>query len=86
MARYLLTKLWQAVVTLLLSALVVFFGVRALPGDPALALAGEEATPRRWPRCAPTSASTSPSSCSSGTSWPTSPAATSAPRSGRAPR
>ena len=45
MARYLLNKLWQSVITLLLSALVVFFGVRALPGDPALALAGEEADP-----------------------------------------
>lgn len=45
MARYLLNKLWQAAVTLLLSALVVFVGVRALPGDPALALAGEEADP-----------------------------------------
>jgi peptide/nickel transport system permease protein len=45
MARYLLNKLWQSLVTLLLSALVVFFGVRALPGDPALALAGEEADP-----------------------------------------
>jgi peptide/nickel transport system permease protein len=45
MARYLLNKLWQAVITLLLSALVVFVGVRALPGDPALALAGEEADP-----------------------------------------
>jgi len=45
MRRYLLTKLWHSVLTLLLSALVVFFGVRALPGDPALALAGEEADP-----------------------------------------
>jgi peptide/nickel transport system permease protein len=45
MARFLLTKLWHSVITLLLSALVVFFGVRALPGDPALALAGEEADP-----------------------------------------
>ncbi|MET0692388.1 MAG: ABC transporter permease [Propionibacteriaceae bacterium] len=45
MARYLLNKLWQSILTLLLSALVVFFGVRALPGDPALALAGEEADP-----------------------------------------
>jgi peptide/nickel transport system permease protein len=45
MARYLLTKLWHSLLTLLLSALVVFFGVRALPGDPALALAGEEADP-----------------------------------------
>ena len=45
MASYLLNKVWQSLVTLLLSALVVFFGVRALPGDPALALAGEEADP-----------------------------------------
>ena len=45
MARYLLNKLWQAALTLLLSALVVFIGVRLLPGDPALALAGEEADP-----------------------------------------
>ncbi len=45
MVRYLLNKLWQSLVTLLLSALVVFVGVRALPGDPALALAGEEADP-----------------------------------------
>jgi peptide/nickel transport system permease protein len=44
-ASYLLHKLWQSVLTLLLSALVVFFGVRALPGDPALAFAGEEADP-----------------------------------------
>ncbi len=32
-------------VTLFLASLVVFCGVRALPGDPALALAGEEADP-----------------------------------------
>ncbi|WP_226358295.1 ABC transporter permease [Pseudonocardia sp. ICBG601] len=35
----------QGLVTLLLASVVVFAGVRALPGDPALALAGEEATP-----------------------------------------
>lgn len=45
MIRYILTKLLHAVITLLLSAFVVFLGVRALPGDPALALAGEEADP-----------------------------------------
>lgn len=43
--RYLGVRLVQAVITLLLSSLVVFLGVRALPGDPALALAGEEADP-----------------------------------------
>jgi peptide/nickel transport system permease protein len=31
--------------TLLLATVVVFLGVRALPGDPALALAGEDRTP-----------------------------------------
>ena len=45
MSRFLLTRLWQSAVTLVLASMVVFAGVRALPGDPALALAGEEATP-----------------------------------------
>ncbi|MGI5520339.1 ABC transporter permease [Micromonospora sp. CA-259024] len=45
MARYLLTRAWQSALTLLLSAIVVFVGVRALPGDPALALAGEDRSP-----------------------------------------
>jgi peptide/nickel transport system permease protein len=43
--RYLLSRLGQSVVTLFLASVVVFLGVRALPGDPALALAGEEADP-----------------------------------------
>ena len=47
MARYLLTRLWQSVLTLVLASIVVFVGVRQLPGDPALALAGEEASPER---------------------------------------
>ena len=42
MNRYLLGRLWQSLVTLLLATIVVFLGVRALPGDPALALAGED--------------------------------------------
>jgi peptide/nickel transport system permease protein len=45
MATYLLNRLWQSLVTLFLASVVVFVGVRALPGDPALALAGEEADP-----------------------------------------
>lgn len=45
MTRYLLGRLGQSVVTLFLASVVVFLGVRALPGDPALALAGEEADP-----------------------------------------
>jgi peptide/nickel transport system permease protein len=47
MARYLLTRLWQSAVTLVLASVVVFVGVRQLPGDPALALAGEEASPQQ---------------------------------------
>lgn len=45
MGRHLLNRLWQSAVTMVLSSLVVFYGVRALPGDPARALAGEEAEP-----------------------------------------
>lgn len=47
MARYLLTRLWQSALTLLLASIVVFIGVRQLPGNPALAMAGEEATPEQ---------------------------------------
>ncbi|THJ67955.1 ABC transporter permease [Arthrobacter echini] len=47
MGRYVLTRLWQSVLTLVLASLVVFIGVRQLPGDPALAMAGEEATPEQ---------------------------------------
>ena len=45
MRRYLLNRAWQSLLTLLLATVVVFLGVRALPGDPALALAGEDRTP-----------------------------------------
>lgn len=45
MGRYLLRRLVESVVTLVLATMVVFAGVRALPGDPARALAGEEADP-----------------------------------------
>ena len=45
MRRYLLTRAWQSLLTLFLATVVVFLGVRALPGDPALALAGEDRSP-----------------------------------------
>ncbi|WP_037568388.1 ABC transporter permease [Phaeacidiphilus oryzae] len=45
MTRYLLRRLGQSVVTLFLASLAVFAGVRALPGDPALAMAGETPDP-----------------------------------------
>ncbi|MHA7292387.1 ABC transporter permease [Arthrobacter sp. HLT1-21] len=47
MIRYVGARLWQSALTLLLASLVVFIGVRQLPGDPALAMAGEEATPEQ---------------------------------------
>lgn len=47
MTRFVLTKIAHAIITFVLSAIVIFFGVRMLPGDPALAMAGEEATPER---------------------------------------
>jgi peptide/nickel transport system permease protein len=45
MRRYLLRRLGQSAVTLVPSTMVVFAGVRALPGDPARALAGEQNDP-----------------------------------------
>ncbi|GAA2830104.1 peptide/nickel transport system permease protein [Leucobacter komagatae] len=45
MPRYILNRLWQSALTLFLASIVVFIGVRAIPGDPALAMAGEEADP-----------------------------------------
>jgi peptide/nickel transport system permease protein len=45
MRRYLLRRLAESVVTFILVTIVVFLGVRALPGDPARALAGEESDP-----------------------------------------
>ena len=46
MIRYLSTRLRQSLITLFLVSVVVFAGIRALPGDPALALAGEERSPQ----------------------------------------
>lgn len=45
MPRYIFNRLWQSALTLVLASIVVFVGVRAIPGDPALAMAGEEADP-----------------------------------------
>ncbi|GLY65295.1 ABC transporter permease [Amycolatopsis taiwanensis] len=45
MLRYLFHRLWQSAITLVLASIVVFIGIRALPGDPATAMAGEEADP-----------------------------------------
>ena len=45
MTSYLLRRLGAALITLILGSVVVFLGVHALPGDAALALAGEERSP-----------------------------------------
>jgi peptide/nickel transport system permease protein len=45
MGRYLVRRFGQSLVTLVLATMVVFAGVRALPGDPARALAGEQNDP-----------------------------------------
>jgi peptide/nickel transport system permease protein len=45
MGRYVLRRLVQSAVTFVLVTIVVFLGVRALPGDSARALAGEESDP-----------------------------------------
>jgi peptide/nickel transport system permease protein len=43
--KYLARRAGASVIVLFLATIVVFAGVRALPGDPALALAGEERDP-----------------------------------------
>jgi peptide/nickel transport system permease protein len=45
MGGFLLRKVAAALIVLLLASMVVFLGVRALPGDPALALGGEDRDP-----------------------------------------
>jgi len=45
MSRYVLRRLVESAITFVLVTIVVFLGVRALPGDPARALAGEESDP-----------------------------------------
>jgi peptide/nickel transport system permease protein len=45
MGRYVLRRLLGSVVTFVLVTIVVFLGVRAMPGDPARTLAGEESDP-----------------------------------------
>jgi peptide/nickel transport system permease protein len=46
MGRYVLRRLAESAVTFVLVTIVVFLGVRALPGDSARALAGEESDPQ----------------------------------------
>jgi peptide/nickel transport system permease protein len=46
MGRYIGSRVLESIVTFILVTIVVFIGVRALPGDPARALAGEESDPQ----------------------------------------
>jgi len=45
MGGFLLRRVGAALVVIVLASMLVFLGVRALPGDPALALGGEERDP-----------------------------------------
>jgi ABC-type dipeptide/oligopeptide/nickel transport systems, permease components len=45
MGGFLLRKVGAALIVLLLASVLVFLGIRALPGDPALALGGEDRDP-----------------------------------------
>lgn len=45
MALFILRRLGAAAIVLFLGSVLVFLGVRALPGDPATVLAGQEASP-----------------------------------------
>lgn len=45
MIRYLLNRLPSALLVLLLASMLIFAAIRLIPGDPALALAGADATP-----------------------------------------
>ncbi len=42
MIRYVAKRMAGSIVTLLLASMIVFMGVQALPGDPALAISGQE--------------------------------------------
>jgi len=45
MGGFLLRKVGAALIVLVLASMLVFVGVRAIPGDPALALGGENRDP-----------------------------------------
>src|SRR5689334_21087912 len=45
MGMFVLRRVLSSVVVLFLCSVAVFLGIRALPGDPAIAMAGESATP-----------------------------------------
>lgn len=46
MTWFILRRAGASAIVLFLASVMIFLGIRALPGDPAVALAGEEATPQ----------------------------------------
>src|SRR5207248_10199806 len=46
MGGFVLRKLGAALIVLAIASFLVFLGIRALPGDPALALGGEDRDPK----------------------------------------
>ncbi len=46
MGRFLLRRALESLVALWLASIVVFIGVRSLPGDPAIAISGEGRDPQ----------------------------------------
>src|SRR4029450_6728044 len=45
MAAFLIRRLAEAIPVVLLATMVIFLGIRLIPGDPAMVLAGQDATP-----------------------------------------
>jgi peptide/nickel transport system permease protein len=65
---FVLRRLIQAVIVMVAVAFIAFLLFQYV-GDPVVFLLGRTRSPSRSANCAPTWGSTSPSSCSSGTSW-----------------
>ena len=81
MLKFLLRRLATIVPTLFFVSILIFGLQQLLPGDPAIALAGEERDPERdRGTCARSSISTSRCRCATGTGSPACCTATSATR------
>lgn len=48
MAAFLIRRFLEAIPVVFLATLAIFLGMRLIPGDPALVLAGQDATPGCW--------------------------------------
>ncbi|WGW38240.1 hypothetical protein [Pseudomonas aeruginosa] len=70
MAPFILRRLGYSLLILLGVTLITYLLLFMLPADPARQIAGRSATLRWWPASAPSSGSTSRSTCSTGATWP----------------